>query len=52
MNAGYTIFRIIFLDSSAQLGPYGNWNNMDTTNCQLFNLNASQPPLAAGAGFV
>jgi N-acetylneuraminic acid mutarotase len=51
-NAGFTIFRVIFLDSAAQYGPYGNWNNMDTTNCQYFNLNASQPPMTAGGGHI
>lgn len=52
MNAGYSIFRVIFLDSSAQLGPYGNWENMDTSNIQHFNVNASQPPQAAGGGYI
>jgi N-acetylneuraminic acid mutarotase len=51
-NAGFTIYRIIFLDSSAQFGPFGSWTAMDTTNCQYFNLNASQPPTAVGNGFI
>ncbi|MES2774011.1 MAG: hypothetical protein V4722_07490 [Bacteroidota bacterium] len=52
MGAGFTIFRAVFLDSSAQYGPYGNWTNMDTANCQYFNLNGSQPPMAAGGGYI
>jgi len=51
-DAGFAIYRVIFLDSSAQYGPYGNWNPMDTTNCQYFNLNASQPHMASGGGYI
>lgn len=51
-NAGFTIFRVVFMDSSAQYGPFGNWNNMDSTNSQYFNNNASQPPMAAGDGYI
>lgn len=51
-SAGFSIYRLIFLDSSTQYGPYGNWANMDTTNCQYFNLNASQPPMVAGGGYI
>jgi N-acetylneuraminic acid mutarotase len=51
-GAGFSIYRVIFLDSSAQFGPYGSWINMDTTNCQYFNLNASQPPTAASNGHI
>jgi N-acetylneuraminic acid mutarotase len=51
-NAGFSIYRVIFLDSSAQFGAYGGWTNMDTTNCQYFNLNASTPPTTAGGGYI
>ena len=51
-SAGFSIFRTIFLDSSAQYGAFGNWTNMDTTNSQLFNLNSSSPPTAAGGGHI
>ena len=51
-SAGFNIYRVIFLDSAAQYGAFGNWTDMDTTNCQYFNLNASQPPMAAGGGYI
>ncbi len=51
-SAGFSIYRVIFLDSSAQYGPYGSWTNMDTTNCQYFNLNGSTTPMAMGGGYI
>jgi N-acetylneuraminic acid mutarotase len=51
-NAGFSIYRLVFLDSSVQYGAFGNWSNMDTTNSQYFNNNASQPPTASGGGYI
>ncbi|MEO7311188.1 MAG: kelch repeat-containing protein [Chitinophagaceae bacterium] len=30
--AGFNVFRIMYVDSVAQFGAYGNWSKMDTTN--------------------